>query len=127
MLSIRSPYSPICPAPRVDLSVRRTTILNHIDSFGAFLASRALSSSGRIPPSSTTSEGAKHEEEDRESTARPVRRGRASSGADSETTGAVGDVMGALLREIAAGLAAGEAGDDKARLTSSRAKGERRS
>jgi hypothetical protein len=27
---------PICPAPRVDLSVRRTTILNHIDSFGAF-------------------------------------------------------------------------------------------
>ena len=39
--------------------------------------------------------------------------GRASSGANSETTGAVGDVMGALLREIAAGLAAGEAGDDK--------------
>jgi hypothetical protein len=65
------------------------------------------------PPGSTTSEGAKHEGEDRESTARPVRRGRASSGADSETTGAVGDVMAALLREIAAGLAAGEAGDDK--------------
>ena len=33
MLSIRSPYSPICPAPRVDLSVRRTTILNHIELF----------------------------------------------------------------------------------------------
>ena len=28
-------------------------------------------------------------------------------------SGAVGDVMGALLREIAAALAAGEAGDDK--------------
>jgi len=113
LLSIRSPYSPICPAPHVDLSVRRTTILNHIDSFGAFLASRPRSSSKRIPPGSTTSEEAKHEEEDCESTAKPVRRGRASSGADSEIAGAVGDVVGALLREIAAALAAGEVGDDK--------------
>ena len=97
MLSIRSPYSPICPAPRVDLSVRRTTILNHIDSFGAFLASRARSSSKRVPPGSTTSEEAKHEEEDCESTARPVRRGRPSSGADSKIAGAVGDVEATVV------------------------------
>ena len=50
---------------RVDLSVRRTTILNHIDLFGFFGVARTFVSK-RIPPGSTTSEGAKHEEEDRE-------------------------------------------------------------
>src|SRR4029077_16011140 len=58
-------------------------------------------------------EVAKHEAECREASARPVRCGRTSDGADSCTAPAVGGLVEALLREIAAALVSGEVGDDQ--------------
>src|SRR5271157_2945965 len=71
----------VCVEPCLSLDVLRA-LRAEVDALLGFLAS----DSGM--------EGAKHEEEDRESTARPVRRGRASNGANPQTAGAVGDVGG---------------------------------
>src|SRR6476619_5386972 len=62
----------VCVEPCLSLDVLRA-LRGEVDALLGFLAS----DSGM--------EGAKHEEEDRESTARPVRRGRASNSADPET------------------------------------------
>src|ERR1700686_1530520 len=66
----------VCVEPRLSLDVLRA-LRAQIDAVLGFLRS----DSGM--------EGAKHEAERRESTARPVRRGRVSAGADSRTEGAV--------------------------------------
>ena len=71
----------VCVEPRLSLDVLRA-LRTEIDALLSFLRS----DSGM--------EGAKHEAERRESTAKPVRRGRASDGADSRTAGAVGGVGG---------------------------------
>ena len=71
----------VCVEPRLSLDVLRA-LRAEIDALLSFLQSN----SGM--------EGARHEAERRESTAGPVRSGRASNGADSRTAGAVGGVGG---------------------------------
>jgi hypothetical protein len=90
----------VCVEPHLSLDALRALRVE-IDALLGFLRS----DSGM--------EGAKHEAERRESTARPVRHGRASDGADSSTAGAVSGMVEALLREIASALTTGEVGDDQ--------------